>query len=84
MQQGIQQGVQQGLREGLLAGIELGLELKFGAEGLKLLPEIARIEDPAILRTVHEGLKIVTSLEELRDLYVHLLPAPTPEETEHP
>jgi len=84
MQKGLQRGLRQGLREGLLAGIELGLELKFGAEGLKLLPEIARIEDPAILRTVHEGLKVVTSLEELRDLYAHLLPDSTSEKAEHP
>jgi len=84
IQKGLQQGLQQGLREGLLAGIELGLELKFGAEGLKLLPEIARIEDPAILRTVHEGLKVVTSPEELRGLYEHLLPDSTSEEAKRP
>jgi len=29
-----------GMKKGLLKGIELGLEVKFGAEGLKLLPEI--------------------------------------------
>jgi len=69
VQQGIQQGVQQGIREGLLAGIELGLELKFGSAGLFLLPEIYKIEDVDVLRAIHEGLKVVTTVEELRPIY---------------
>ena len=55
----------------LLAGIELGLELKFGSEGLRLLPEIKQIEDVEVLRTLHEGLKRAESLEEWRHLYRH-------------
>ena len=69
MQQGIQQGIQQGTREGMLDGIELGLTLKFGSRGLKVLPEIRKIEDIDMLRTIHEGLKTVNSLEELRSIY---------------
>ena len=69
LQQGLQQGLRQGIREGLLAGIELGLELKFGAEGLRLLPEIRRIEDVEVLRAIQEGLKTVQTLEELRRIY---------------
>lgn len=34
-----------GIRQGLLEGIELGLELKFGSEGLGVLPKISRIQD---------------------------------------
>jgi predicted transposase/invertase (TIGR01784 family) len=69
LQEGLEKGLEQGIRKGLLAGIELGLELRFGGEGLKLLPEIKKIEDMDILDAVHEGLKIVDSLEELRRIY---------------
>ncbi|MFQ5343168.1 MAG: cytosolic protein, partial [Anaerolineae bacterium] len=69
IQQGRQQGIQQGIREGLLAGIELGLELKFGSQGLRLLPEVYKIEDVDVLRAIHEGLKTVTTVEGLRRVY---------------
>jgi hypothetical protein len=49
--------------------IALGLELRFGAEGLRLLPEIAQIENLVVLRAIREGLKIVRSAEELRTIY---------------
>lgn len=73
IQQGIQQGIHQGemygMRRGLLDGIELALELRFGVEGLRLLPEILRIEDVGVLKAVHEGIRTVTRPEELRRLY---------------
>jgi len=69
IREGIQQGKEEGIREGLLAGIELGLELKFGSQGLPLLPEIYKIEDVDVLRAIHEGLKMVTTVEELRQVY---------------
>ena len=59
----------QGIQQQLLAGIELGLELKFVAAGLALLPEIRKLQDSDVLRAIHEGLKIVTTLEELRGIY---------------
>jgi hypothetical protein len=67
--QGIQQGQQQGLRQGLFDGITLGLELRWGSAGLYLLPEIGRIEDVHVLRAIHEGLKRVSTPEELRQIY---------------
>ncbi|MEW6365168.1 MAG: Rpn family recombination-promoting nuclease/putative transposase [Acidobacteriota bacterium] len=69
MQQGLQQGVEQGLREGLLAGIEIGLQLRFGAEGLRLFPEICKISDVHVLRAIQASLKTVGSLEELQRIY---------------
>jgi len=69
IQQGLQQGIQQGQRQGLLDGITLGLELRWGADGLRLLPEIGRIEDVYLLRAIHEGLKRVGTPEELRQIY---------------
>jgi len=41
----------------------------FGSEGLKLLPEIYKIEDVDVLRAVHRALKSVNTLDELRALY---------------
>jgi hypothetical protein len=66
---GEQRGEQKGLRQGLFDGITLGLELKWGSEGLRLLPEIGRIEDVYLLRAIHEGLKRVSTPEELRQIY---------------
>ena len=65
----MQQGMQQGVREGLLAGIRLGLKLRFGDEGLALLPEIYKIEDVDVLRTVHEALETVNKPADLRRFY---------------
>jgi len=53
----------------MLAGIELGLELKFGGEGLKLLPEIYKIQDVDVLRAIQEGLKTLNTITELRSIY---------------
>ncbi len=38
-------GIQKGIRQGLLEGIKLGLRLKFGSEGLGVLPEISALMD---------------------------------------
>lgn len=67
--EGRQEGRQEGVREGLLAGIELGLEIRFGAEGLALLPEVYRLEDTAVLRALHEGLKANLPLVQWRRIY---------------
>ena len=69
LERGVQQGKREGVREGLLAGIKLALKLRFGSEGLRLLPEIYKIEDVDVLRAIHEGLEMVNTLEELMLLY---------------
>ncbi|MBD2775962.1 cytosolic protein [Iningainema tapete] len=56
-------------REELLEGIELGLELKFGSEGLSLMPEISQFEEIEQLRAIRVGLKTVQTMEELRQIY---------------
>ena len=68
-QRGEQRGELRGLRRGLLDGIELGLELRFGLEGLRLLPEITPIEDVGVLKAVHEAIRSVARPEELRRFY---------------
>jgi hypothetical protein len=54
--------------ESLLEGIELGLKLRFGTEGLGLLPEISTIEDVEQLRAVLAGLETASNLDELRQI----------------
>jgi len=68
-QQGTQQGTRQGLHQGLLAGIKLGLKLRFGSAGLRLWPEIAKIEDVDVLQTVQDALETVSTPDELRQIY---------------
>jgi predicted transposase YdaD len=63
------EGRVEGRREELLLGIELGLELKFGSDGLQLMPEISQIADVDILRTIREGLRIMNTLDEVRHIY---------------
>ena len=64
-----QEILQEGEKRGLLSGIELALELKFGSEGLQLMPEISKIADIDILRAIREGLCTMNSLEEIHQIY---------------
>ena len=66
---GRQEGRQEGRQDGLLKGIELGLKLKFGAEGLAMLPEVADIKDASLLEAILSGLATANTLEEWRNLY---------------
>ncbi|MCC6441904.1 MAG: DUF2887 domain-containing protein [Armatimonadetes bacterium] len=68
-EEGREEGRDEGLAEGLLAGIALGLELRFGVEGLRLLPEIRKIRDQDVLWAIYEGIKTVKTAEELRIIY---------------
>lgn len=69
VQRGLQQGIAEGERKGYLAAIELGLELRFGAEGLRLMPEIAQVQDVAVLRAIAEAIKVQATLEQIRQVY---------------
>lgn len=60
---------QRGLRQGTLQGIEVGLELKFGQDGLRLLPEISKISDLEILEAIQIGLRQASTIDELRSIY---------------
>jgi hypothetical protein len=59
-------GREQGEIKGLLAGLELGLGLKFGADGVALMPDVRRIEDPARLLALIDKLKSDVSLDDVR------------------
>jgi len=47
----------------------MSLELKFGTEGLTILPEIIEIQNVEILRAILTNIKTVNNLEELRQIY---------------
>jgi hypothetical protein len=49
--------------------LAVALELKFGADGVALLPELRQIADPEVLRQVTERIKTATSVDDLRQVY---------------
>jgi len=65
-QLGRKEGRQLGRKEGMLEGIELDLEMKFGKEGLALLPRIKALTDLAELRALARDLKTAKKLDSLR------------------
>ncbi len=66
LEEGLQKGRQEWLQEGLLEGIELGLKLRFGADGLVLMPEIRAIADVDLLRTLRIAVETAATPDELR------------------
>ncbi len=58
-----------GHRRGLRMGIEALLDVRFGAEGLKLMPEIHEIHEEEKLEAILQALKTATSLDEVRRLW---------------
>ncbi|MCL1469274.1 cytosolic protein [Argonema antarcticum] len=69
IQKGRVEGRVEGMREGLLKAIELGLKLKFGSEGLSLLPEISLLENLEQLNSIIAGIETVNTLAELQEIY---------------
>jgi hypothetical protein len=53
----------------LLRGIEVALDLKFGAEGLELMPELREIRDPVLLDKVLSKIKTASSPDDLRRVW---------------
>jgi hypothetical protein len=68
IKKGFEQGMQQGMQQGLKEAIELGLKLKFGVEGLKLLPEIGKIKEIEHLRAIKEAIEIAETIEDIKKL----------------
>jgi hypothetical protein len=58
-----------GMEKGLLEGIEVSLDLKFGEEGLKLIPEIKELGDHEVLRAVLQAIKTAASPDDLRRVW---------------
>jgi len=68
LQQGEQRGILLGRRQEILSGIEVALEIKFGNDGLQLLPTISQILDLERLKAIQIALITGTTLDELRKL----------------
>ncbi len=62
------EGRQQGIVEGLLGAIELGLGIKFGPQGMKLMPAIRRIQDVERLRAIKEAVKIAKHISQVKEV----------------
>jgi hypothetical protein len=62
-------GMEKGLEKGLLKGIEVSLKVKFGAEGLALLPEIRALQDHELLEAVLEAIEAAANPDELRRVW---------------
>jgi predicted transposase YdaD len=67
-QQILKEGEARGRQEEMLSGIELALEIKFGTEGLQLMPEISQISDLNRLKAIQRSILTSNSLEEFRQL----------------
>ena len=57
------------MRQVLLESLALGLELKFGDEGLEIVPEVSQIEDVEQLRAIQSRIRTAQTLAELRQFY---------------
>jgi len=66
IQQGRQEGRQEGERRGVLASIEVVLQLRFGADGLSLMPAIAAIEAVSQLLKVQAALITAMNIDDVR------------------
>lgn len=62
---GVSEGRQLGILEGTLEAIEMGLSVKFGAKGLRLLPEIRRIRDIDRLNMIKQIIRVTDDLAEV-------------------
>ena len=62
------EGREEGLRQGFLEAIKLDLELRFGKEGLKLLPRVEQITAMDRLRKLKEAILTAKSVEEFAAL----------------
>lgn len=62
-------GRRKGLTEGLTEGIEVALEIKFGEEGLRLMPEVRQIQDEAKLKALLQAIRTAASPDDLRRIW---------------
>lgn len=61
-------GELRGRKEELYSGIELALEIKFGNQGLELMPIISKITDLQKLKAIQQAIKTVNTVNELQQV----------------
>lgn len=64
--EGRQEGRQEGRTAGLHDGIEVALDVRFGGDGLALMPRVRKLTDPAALAQLHRFLLTAPDLEAVR------------------
>jgi len=69
LQEGLRKGEQEGIKKGLLDGLETALDIKFGIEGLRLMPELHNIKNVELLQTLRSAIKTANSPQELRSIF---------------
>lgn len=57
-----------GERQGIISSIEMTLEMKFGSDGLQLMPQIAQISDLSSLKAVLRNVIAANTVEEVQRL----------------
>ena len=65
---GEERGELRGRKEELYSGIELALEIKFGNQGLELMPIISQITDLQKLKAIQQAIKTVNTANELQQI----------------
>ncbi|MBE9054601.1 Rpn family recombination-promoting nuclease/putative transposase [Sphaerospermopsis sp. LEGE 08334] len=63
-EEGRREGREEG-RQAMMSAIELSLEIKFGQEGLQLMPKISQIADLEQLKNIQRGIMTVNNVDEL-------------------
>jgi hypothetical protein len=58
-----------GRRDGMREGISALLEMRFGADGLKLMPEIEEVHEEEKLVAIMQAIKTIESSEDLRRIW---------------
>jgi len=66
-----EEGRTEGIQQGFLEGIEALLEVKFGEQGLKLLPAIGNIPDTDRLRRIKEAIKVSRVVQDVEYVIWH-------------
>jgi predicted transposase YdaD len=64
----LERGRAEGIQEEIQEGIELALELKFGADGLALMPLVRQVKKLDLLRSIRQTLRTAETLEPIRTL----------------
>ncbi|MEH1825672.1 MAG: Rpn family recombination-promoting nuclease/putative transposase [Nostoc sp.] len=65
---GEERGELRGRKEELYSGIELALEIKFGNQGLELMPIISQVTDLQKLKAIQQAIKTVNTVNELQQV----------------
>ena len=68
LERGPERGLERGELRALKRGIEVALELKFGTDGLQLLPLVREVERVEVLRAVQNSIRTARTLDEVRRL----------------